>query len=225
MHNFWHRLNGLLTYAATVLAVLCLAISITGAPPRRRRRRRRSPPPPPLRAQRAATHSADAFHSPPPPAVSVSNVAVESLQREGGHDRAALALDLSADLSREFSWNTKQLFAWVAADFATPASPATTAIFWSAILEEPADAAFAVERLRAAYPYAVTDRAGELRGRLFNVTVGWSVMPRVGAMRTRSVTFGGFAFPDAYVAPPPKPAAVDAGAEEEEEEFEEVAEA
>ena len=191
------------------------------------RRRRRSPPPP--HAHHTAARSADAFHAPPPPAVSVSNVAVEALTREGGHDRAALALDLSADLSREFSWNTKQLFAWVAADYATPASPATTAILWSAILEEPADAAFAVARLRAAYPYAVTDRAGELRGRAFNVTVGWSVMPRVGAMRTRSVSFGGFAFPDAYVAPPPKPAAVDVDAEEEaeeeEERYEEVAEA
>ena len=86
MHNFWHRLNGLLTYAATVLAVLCLAISITGAPP--------AAPPPPLAAAAAARSPphridahADAFHSPPPPTVSVSNVAVESLQREGGHDR------------------------------------------------------------------------------------------------------------------------------------------
>lgn len=45
--------------------------------------------------------------------------------------------------------------------------------------------------LRPAYPYAVTDQGFNLRGRPFNVTVGWNVMPRVGALYSRHRTFSG----------------------------------
>ena len=45
--------------------------------------------------------------------------------------------------------------------------------------------------LRQQYPYAVTDQGFSLRGRDFNVTVAWNVMPRVGVLYTRSKTFSG----------------------------------
>ncbi len=45
--------------------------------------------------------------------------------------------------------------------------------------------------LRAQYPYALTDQGFNLRGREFDVTVAWNVMPRVGALYTRSRTFAG----------------------------------
>lgn len=45
--------------------------------------------------------------------------------------------------------------------------------------------------LRAQYPYALTDQGFNLRGREFDVTVAWNVMPRVGALYTRTRTFPG----------------------------------
>jgi hypothetical protein len=37
----------------------------------------------------------------------------------------------------------------------------------------------------------VTDQGFNLRGRQFNVTVAWQVMPKVGALYTRQQTFSG----------------------------------
>lgn len=45
--------------------------------------------------------------------------------------------------------------------------------------------------LRPQYPYAMTDQGFSLRGRPFNVSVAWNVMPRVGALYTRRRTFTG----------------------------------
>jgi hypothetical protein len=45
--------------------------------------------------------------------------------------------------------------------------------------------------LRPQYPYAITDQGFNLRGRHFNVTVAWNVMPKVGALSKRVRTFAG----------------------------------
>ena len=53
------------------------------------------------------------------------------------------------------------------------------------------DALLQIPNLRQQYPYAVTDQGFYLRGRPFNVTVSWNMMPRVGVLYTRHKTFTG----------------------------------
>lgn len=55
--------------------------------------------------------------------------------------------------------------------------------------------------LRAQYPFVVSDQGYNLKGRPFNVTVFWNVMPRVGALYTRSKSFSGFTLPNEYLEP------------------------
>ena len=73
-------------------------------------------------------------------------------------------------------------------------------VMWNAIIQKRENAKLAIPKMRAAFPFAVTGREGGLRGREFNVTVTWQVMPRVGRLYTRSQTFSGFQMPGEYAA-------------------------
>jgi signal peptidase complex subunit 3 len=85
-------------------------------------------------------------------------------------------------------------------EFATPKNPDNNMVMWSKIVERPEEALLRVPRLRAGYPFSVTDQGHELLGREFNVTVAWNVMPRVGALFTQRRTFAGIAaLPSDYV--------------------------
>ena len=53
--------------------------------------------------------------------------------------------------------------------------------------------------LRPQYPYAITDQGFNLRGRPFNVTLAWNVMPKVGALYSRQHTFSGEKTHNAWV--------------------------
>ena len=170
--------------------------------------------------------------------------------------QAYVVLNLTADLRREFTWNTKQLFVFVNAEFETRKNRRNQAVMWSAIIEDKvrcgvrccgvrrewrscgecmgagvmlrmaleaaaavlllpvmcvrppptphtpplapparaqANALIQVPALRPQYPSAITDQGFHLRGRAFNVTVAWNVMPTVGALLTRKRTFSGAA--------------------------------
>lgn len=108
---------------------------------------------------------------------------------------------METDLRSAFSWNTKQLFVWAQAEFSTPGVAANEVVFWNAIIQRRQNAALRVPELRAAFPFAVTDLEGRLRGRPYNVTLAWHVMPRVGAFFTGSRTFTGFSMPEDYFEP------------------------
>ncbi|KAI7840972.1 hypothetical protein COHA_005201 [Chlorella ohadii] len=170
-HSWVSRANALATYAGTVLAVVCLAVTAT-----------------------------DYFHR-ATPAVHCDFVGTEGLQKEFGHDRGYIVLNLTADLRSEFSWNTKQLFVYVNVEFATRKNAHNNMVMWSAIIEDKNEAVLRLPTLRPQYPYAITDQGFNLRDREFNVTVAYNVMPRVGALYTRHHKFTGFRFPGEYQAP------------------------
>jgi len=134
-------------------------------------------------------------------------------------------MDVAADLRPLWHWNVKQAFVYVAAgvgptpaDSDDPASPGrgspssphapaaaagTQAILWSRIVRSKADAAIVRTGLRAEYPYALTGRGHGLRGAGLNLTVGWALTPRVGALRGGSGGSGGsVTLPVEYVEPP-----------------------
>lgn len=53
-------------------------------------------------------------------------------------------------------------------------------------------------RLAQEFPYAVTDQGYTLRGTLFNISITWNVMPRVGRLYTRTQAFGPWELPQDY---------------------------
>lgn len=166
------RANALATFAGTVLAILALAVTCT-----------------------------DYLHK-GQPVVEVNFVGTESLQKEFGHDRAHIVLNVTADLRSEFTWNTKQLFVFVNFEFSTRKNARNQMVMWNAIIEDKAEALIHLPTLRAQYPYALTDQGFNLKGKSFDITVAWNVMPRVGALYTQHRTFIGIGrLPEAYLQP------------------------
>ena len=112
--------------------------------------------------------------------------------------QAFLVFDLKADLRSEYTWNTKQLFVYATVDFESAKSPLNQMMFWSDIIQRKVNARISLPKLRSKFPFVITDQEGDLRGKEFNVTVAWQVMPRVGALYTHSKTFTGFTMPNQY---------------------------
>lgn len=61
--------------------------------------------------------------------------------------QAYIVLNLNADLRSEFTWNTKQLFVFVNAEFATRKNANNHMVLWSAIVEDKVGAWGAAIRL------------------------------------------------------------------------------
>ncbi|XP_057538848.1 signal peptidase complex subunit 3B-like isoform X2 [Amaranthus tricolor] len=90
MHSFGYRANALLTLAVTILAIICAAASFSGN-----------------------------FNSPSPSA-KIQVINIQRLHKfSNGNDDLAMVLNISAGLQSLFTWNTKQVFAFVAAEYET----------------------------------------------------------------------------------------------------------
>ncbi|DBA66797.1 TPA: hypothetical protein ACH3X2_001938 [Trebouxia sp. C0005] len=167
MHAWWIRGNAVLTLCTSVLAAVCIAVSIT-----------------------------DLFHK-SNPFVSASLVEVQGLQREydrwvGYRERAWIAVNLTADLQDSFTWNTRQIYLWLTAEYRTEKNQLNQAVFWNWIVESKEDADIRIplththpssiskHPLSVHYPLDLTDQGENLRGTPFNITVSWNVMPTVG---------------------------------------------
>ncbi|KAG4206889.1 hypothetical protein ERO13_A03G034000v2 [Gossypium hirsutum] len=105
MHSFGYRLNGLLTFAVTILALMC-----------------------------AITSLSDNFNTPSPSAeIKIMNINWFQKQPQG-HDEVSLTMNVSADLQSLFTWNTKQVFIFVAAEYETRKNSLNQVSLWDAII-------------------------------------------------------------------------------------------
>jgi signal peptidase complex subunit 3 len=167
MHSYWNRLNTTLTFFGTVAAVLCVLVTVT-----------------------------DLFHTAHPDV----NVKLLKVKQLGVHrnknDQTVLSLKLDADLRSAFSWNTKQLFVYVQAEYSTPDNHVNQIVLWDQIVERPADAHIRVRNLKQ--EYAFIDQGHNLRSRDVNITVAWNVMPKVGRLYIDSRSFAVGARPQEY---------------------------
>eukprot|EP00889_Picochlorum_renovo_P003284 jgi/Picre1/30314/NNA_005678.t1 len=171
MHTLWQRASALSTFAVTVLAIMASLASVT-----------------------------DLFH-PSKATVDLDVKGVDALYAEKGVDKALLNIEMHADLRSEFSWNTKQLYVYVLAEFATEESPYNEMVIWNRIIQSKANAKLDIRKLQKMYPFVLSDQGKSLRDTEFNVTVAWNVMPHVGRLYTRKKTFTGLAFPSYYIEP------------------------
>ncbi|GMH08401.1 hypothetical protein Nepgr_010241 [Nepenthes gracilis] len=166
MHSFGYRANALLTLSVTILAIMCAMASFS-----------------------------DNFNSPSPSA-SVEVLNINRLQKlSNGDDEVSLTLNISADLQSLFTWNTKQVFVFVAAEYESTKNSFNQVSLWDGIIPSREHAKFWI---RTTNKYRLTDQGANLRGKDFNLTLHWHVMPKTGKMFADKIVMTGYRLPEEY---------------------------
>uniref|UniRef100_A0A6M2EVK5 Signal peptidase complex subunit 3 n=1 Tax=Populus davidiana TaxID=266767 RepID=A0A6M2EVK5_9ROSI len=166
MHSFVYRANVLLTFALTILALMCVIASFS-----------------------------DNFNFPSPSA-EIQIVKFNGFQKKPpGNDEVSLTMNITADLQSLFTWNTKQLFIFVAAEYETPQNSVNQVSLWDAIIPAKEHAKF---WFQTANKYRFVDQGSNLRGKEFNLTLHWHVMPKTGKMLADKLVMSGYRLPEEY---------------------------
>ncbi|KAG6740525.1 hypothetical protein D5086_031818 [Populus alba] len=166
MHSFGYRANALLTFALTILALMCAIASFS-----------------------------DNF-SFPYPSAQIQIVKFNWFQKQAhGNDEVSLTMNITADLQSLFTWNTKQLFIFVAAEYETPQNSLNQVSLWDAIIPAKEHAKFWIQ---TANKYRFIDQGSNLRGKEFNLTLHWHVMPKTGKMFADKLVMSGFRLPEEH---------------------------
>ncbi|XP_071706738.1 signal peptidase complex subunit 3A-like isoform X2 [Rutidosis leptorrhynchoides] len=116
-------------------------------------------------------------------------------KKSTGDDEVAVTLDISADLQSLFTWNTKQVFVFLAAEYSTPKNSLNQVSLWDGIIPAKEDAVFSIKTKNK---YRFIDQGSNLRGRDFNLTLHWHVMPKTGKMFADKLVLPGFRLPESY---------------------------
>lgn len=111
-------------------------------------------------------------------------------------DQAHLALNIKADLSSCFNWNTKQLFLYVVAKYETPKNKRNEVILWDRVATHPQEAT--LELLNEMNKYPLRDYGRSLRNRTVALHLEYVYHPIVGVMKTNSVASTTFTLPTSY---------------------------
>jgi len=166
MHSFGYRANALITLGVTVLALMCAMASLS-----------------------------DNLNSPTPSAqVQVLNVNWFQKQRNG-NEEVSLTLNISADLQSMFTWNTKQVFVFLAAEYETPKNSLNQVSLWDDIIPSKERAKFLIHTTNK---YRFIDQGSNLQGKEFNLTLHWHVMPKTGKMSADKIVMTGYRLPEEY---------------------------
>jgi len=166
MHSFGHRANAVATFAVTILAAMCFAASFS-----------------------------DNFNTPAPTA-SVKILNINGFQKEAnGNDEVSMTLNISADLSSLFTWNTKQVFVFVAAEYETPQNALNQVSLWDGIIPAKEHAKFLIHTTNK---YRFIDQGSNLKGKEFNLTMHWHIMPKTGKMFADKIVMTGYRLPEQY---------------------------
>ncbi|KAG7030259.1 Signal peptidase complex subunit 3B [Cucurbita argyrosperma subsp. argyrosperma] len=166
MHSFGYRANALLTFAATILAVICAIASFS-----------------------------DTLNSPSPTA-QVQVLSINWFQSQpNGNDEVSMTLNISADLQSLFTWNTKQVFVFLAAEYETPANSLNQISLWDGIIPSKEIAKF---QIHTSNKYRFVDQGSNLRGKEFKLTLHWHVMPKTGKMFADKLVMSGYHLPKEY---------------------------
>eukprot|EP00894_Picocystis_sp_ML_P005170 jgi/Pico_ML_1/55687/g1342.t2 len=98
-----------------------------------------------------------------------------------GNEMLVLNMELDLDTSKLFSWNTKQVFFWLQAEYATSRHENNQITFLDHIVRSTDRKVFHEEDIRNEYP--IVSRGRALRGNALNVTLYWEALPKVGMIR------------------------------------------
>ncbi|KAF8597499.1 signal peptidase 22 kDa subunit [Ceratobasidium sp. AG-I] len=96
-------------------------------------------------------------------------------------DVAFFRFDAQADLSSLFTWNTKQLFVYMVAEYTNEKGMNNEVVMWDRIVRRKRDAKLNIESARAKYP--LRDPSLTFRGASpANFTLKYNVMPWIGGL-------------------------------------------
>ncbi|RYR52505.1 hypothetical protein Ahy_A06g027416 [Arachis hypogaea] len=145
MHSFGYRANALLTFAITILALMCAMASLS-----------------------------DNLNSPSPSAhVQVLNVNWFQKQPNGNDE----------------------VFVFLAAEYETPKNSLNQISLWDGIIPSKEHAKFWIH---TSNKYRFIDQGRNLRGKEFNLTMHWHVMPKTGKMFADKIVMPGYRLPEEY---------------------------
>ncbi|KHG08485.1 hypothetical protein F383_01615 [Gossypium arboreum] len=146
MHSFGYRLNGLLTFAVTILALMCVIASLS-----------------------------DNLNIPSPSAeIQIMNINWFQKQPKG----------------------SDEVFIFVAAEYETRKNSLNQVSLWDAIIPAKERAKFWI---RSSNKYRFVDHGKNLRGKEFNLTLHWHVMPKTGKMFADKIVMSGYSLPEEYI--------------------------
>nr|AFK34044.1 unknown [Medicago truncatula] len=106
-----------------------------------------------------------------------------------------MTLNISGDLQSLFTWNTKQVFVFLAAEYETRKKPLNQISLWDGIIPSKEHAKFLIH---TSNKYRFIDQGTNLRGREFNLTLHWHVMPKTGKMLADKIVMPGYRLPKEY---------------------------
>ncbi|EOY34352.1 Signal peptidase subunit isoform 2 [Theobroma cacao] len=145
MHSFGYRLNALLTFAVTILALMCAMGSLS-----------------------------DNLNTPSPSAeIQIMNINWFQKQPQGNDE----------------------VFIFVAAEYETPKNSLNQVSLWDAIIPAKEHAKFWIH---TSNKYRFVDQGNNLRGKKFNLTLHWHVMPKTGKMFADKLVMTGYSLPEEY---------------------------
>jgi len=180
-HTIWIRANSLFTFASTALALVAVLASITDI-------WHVAEPDVFLRVK-----SVERFR---PVSPNVHRKKASSNNNEV-NDEASLNFQLRLDLRPLFSWNTKQIFVSIDADYETERNKRNTISLWDSIVTQKTNALLNYQNVRNKYRFI--DQGTHLRGREVNYTVRWEVMPVAGKLYGGKKLVERVKMPDEYV--------------------------
>ncbi|KAM0944335.1 putative signal peptidase I [Dioscorea sansibarensis] len=167
MHTSVQRLNTLVTFAAVLLAVLCGVASFL-----------------------------DGFNT-----LSVYGtvevVKIRKFRKQlNGNEEVTMNLNISLDLRSTFTWNTKQVFVFLAAEFETEKNVVNQISVWDHIIPDKEHAKF---QTQVPSKYPLTDQGSNLKGKKIELVLHWHIMPKTGKMIQDKLPLSHFYLPEAYL--------------------------
>jgi signal peptidase complex subunit 3 len=133
----------------------------------------------------------------PSPSAQVQILNINRFQkRVKGDDEISLTLNITANLETLFTWNTKQVFVFLAAEYETPKNSLNQVSLWDGIIQAKEGAKFSIQTKNK---YRFIDQGSNLKGRDLNMTMHWHVMPKTGKMFVDKIVMTGFRLPNSYI--------------------------
>ncbi|KAG0260858.1 hypothetical protein BG011_001568 [Mortierella polycephala] len=109
---------------------------------------------------------------------------------------ANTVMQIDADLSSLFHWNTKQLFIYAVAEYSTPTHSKNQIVLWDSIIKRKSDAVIRKKGIKN--KYSVIDVNKKWTDIHANVSLHWNIVPYVGFM-----TYGHSQASEPYAFPLP----------------------
>ncbi|KAM0880175.1 hypothetical protein ACQ4PT_033794 [Festuca glaucescens] len=168
MHSWTQRLLAAATTAALLLAATC-----------------------------AAASTLDAFHVPSVEAQAHVTKINQFRKQLNGNDKVTLTFNVSAKLESLFTWNTKQVFVFVTAEYENSKNSLNQVSLWDRIIPDKDHANVQVE-VKSKYP--LIDQGTSLRGKKVQLVLHWHIMPNAGRMMRGKMPLSEFNLPDTYTS-------------------------